>query len=217
MIHAYDEMYLADAMHSLGEMFDYAAQECHMELDKFFDLFLASGLSDAFGKGVPRVVSGLSGTELALEVFDKAGLTEISPPAGMDYARSPEYWSGWVLAYYQWYTGRSFREVRRNISMREILNLYPALHEASEDRFVDSVNRMMRLRAYETRLQALRKAAGYSQRELAERSGVNLRTLQQYEIRSKDINKAAAVTLAALARVLCCRIEDLLEYNSASQ
>ena len=44
--------------------------------------------------------------------------------------------------------------------------------------------------------------------------GVNLRTLQQYEIRAKDINKAAGAALLALAKALGCRVEDLLEYDN---
>ncbi|MDD4295630.1 MAG: helix-turn-helix transcriptional regulator [Ruminiclostridium sp.] len=56
---------------------------------------------------------------------------------------------------------------------------------------------------------------GYSQRALAEKVGVNLRTLQQYEIRAKDINKAARATLLSLAKVLGCRVEDLLEYDNS--
>ena len=48
----------------------------------------------------------------------------------------------------------------------------------------------------------------------AEKVGVNLRTLQQYEIRAKDINRAAGSTLFSLAKVLGCRVEDLLEYDS---
>lgn len=31
MIHAYNKIYLDDAMHNLGEMFDYAQNSCHME------------------------------------------------------------------------------------------------------------------------------------------------------------------------------------------
>lgn len=85
------------------------------------------------------------------------------------------------------------------------------MHEASEDKFVDVLNQRIRLKKYATRLQVLRKNAGFSQKELAEKAEVNLRTLQQYEIRAKDINKAAAGTLAAIARVLSCRVEDLLE------
>ena len=61
----------------------------------------------------------------------------------------------------------------------------------------------------------MKRVFGYSQRELAEKVGVNLRTLQQYEIRAKDINKAAGATLLALAKVLGCRMEDLLEYDNS--
>ena len=39
MIHAYDELYLNDAMRNLGEAFDYAVNQCHMEADVFMDIF----------------------------------------------------------------------------------------------------------------------------------------------------------------------------------
>jgi transcriptional regulator with XRE-family HTH domain len=98
--------------------------------------------------------------------------------------------------------------------MQGIEKLYSTLHEASEEKFVDTVNAIIRNKDLPTRLQTQRKISGYSQRELAQKVGVNLRTLQQYEIRAKDINKAAAVTLLALAKSLGCQIEDLLEYDS---
>ena len=41
---------------------------------------------------------------------------------------------------------------------------------------------------------------------------LNLRTLQQYELKTKDIGKASVRTVMALAAVLGCPIEDLLEY-----
>lgn len=216
MMHAYDEKYLNDAMHNLAEMFDFVSREYGMELDEFFSMFLASGLAAQFGNGVPRVVSGLSGTELAFEVFEKSGIEIEVQEARTDYQCSAEYWCGWVLAYYQWFTGRSFKEIREYISIEEIEALYVTLHEASEDKFVDIVNQRIRLKNYATRLQVLRKNAGLSQRELSEKAEVNLRTLQQYEIRAKDINKAAAGTLAAIASVLSCRVEDLLEHENCA-
>ena len=42
-------------------------------------------------------------------------------------------------------------------------------------------------------------------------SGVSFRTIQQYEQRQKDINKAQAETLLRLSRSLFCNMEDLLE------
>ena len=61
------------------------------------------------------------------------------------------------------------------------------------------------------KIQEIRKARGLSQRQLAEASGVNMRVLQHYEQGFKDINKAAAETVKALADALGVRMEDLLE------
>ena len=214
MIRAYDNQYLDDAMRCLGEAMDYAANGCQMDMDQFLELFIGTGFSEQFAMGVPKYVSGLSGTELVMDVLTKAGMDMEFPPAQIDYDYSAQYWCGWILAYYQWYSGRSFKEIQKYITMQEIEKLYPTLHEASEKKFVDTVNRMIRKKNPPTRLQAQRKISGYSQRELAEKVGVNLRTLQQYEIRAKDINKAAGATLFALAKVLGCRVEDLLEYDN---
>ena len=213
MIHAYDEQYLDDAMKCLGEAMDYAANRCQMDMDRFLMLFIGSGYAEQFAAGVPRVVSGSSGTELVMNVLAKSAEAMDFPDAQIDYACSAQYWCGWILAYYQWYTGRSFPEIHKYITMQEIEMLYPTLHEASEQKFVDIVNRRIRRVNPPTRLQTQRKICGYSQRTLAEKVGVNLRTLQQYEIRAKDINKAAGATLLALSKVLGCRMEDLLEYD----
>lgn len=61
------------------------------------------------------------------------------------------------------------------------------------------------------KIQEIRKAHGLSQRQLAEAAGVNVRVLQHYEQGFKDINKAAAETVKALADALGVRMEDLLE------
>ncbi len=215
MIHAYDNQYLDDAMKCLGEAMDYAANSCQMSMDSFLELFIGTGYAEQFAAGVPKYLSGVSGTELMMDVLTKSGTDMDFPGAQIDYDYSTQYWCGWILAYYQWYTGRSFKEIQKHITMQEIEKLYPTLHEASEKKFVDTVNRMIRKKNPPTRLQAQRKISGYSQRELAEKVGVNLRTLQQYEIRAKDINKAAGSTLLAIAKVLGCRMEALLEYDSS--
>lgn len=116
------------------------------------------------------------------------------------------------LAYYQWKTGRTFADIRESIPMTELLKLYPVLHEVSEKKCADTMDRITERRSGVSRLQHQRKRCGYSQKELAERSGVNLRTLQQYELKTKDINKASVRTVRSLANVLGCRVEALLEY-----
>ena len=211
MKQAYNEIYLDDAMDNLGEMVDYAVNVCHVDIEEFWQMFLNSGLAEAFGKGSPNLVSGMSGTEMAYLVFDKAGKADMDYPIQIDYARSREYWSGWILAYYQWLTGKKFKDIYKSLDMTEIQRLYPTLHEAPEEKFVEIVDRILEKNKKSTKLQMLRKNSGYSQAELAEHSGVNKRMIQQYEIGAKDINKAAGTTLMALAKVLSCEVEDLLD------
>ncbi len=211
MPHAYAEEYLNDAMENLGEAFDYAVNACALDIDEFLELFIASGLGERFGKGNPKYISGLSGTELVMEVIEKSGKQMAFPEQQTEYDYSPEYWCGWILAYYQWVVNKSFKEIHSNISMNEVEKLYGTLHEAAEDKFVDTVNAIIKRKKAPSRLQQQRRRCGYSQKELSAKSGVNLRTLQQYEAKSKDINKASVQTVISLANVLGCRAEDLLE------
>lgn len=143
MTHAYNKYYLDDAMRNLGEAFDYVANICNLQLDEFIDMFIASGLAKQFGNGVAKYVSGMSGMELVLEIADNLGMAMQPVEISVEYECSPEYWCGWILAYYQWYTGVSFKSIKQHISMKEILKLYPVLHEASEDKLVDTLNLMI--------------------------------------------------------------------------
>ena len=57
----------------------------------------------------------------------------------------------------------------------------------------------------------MRESRGLSQAELAKESGVKLRSIQMYEQRVNDIDKAQAQTVYKLARVIGCNVEDLPE------
>ena len=63
----------------------------------------------------------------------------------------------------------------------------------------------------DTSLKRIRTAYGCTQAELAKRSDVSLRSIQIYEQRNKNINKASAETLLRLSKALGCTIEDLME------
>lgn len=117
----------------------------------------------------------------------------------------------YVLAYYQWFTARSFKDIKQHITMEQVYKLYPTLHEASEEKFVDTINAIIFQQPRPTKLQTLRRLMGYSQSVLAQKSGVTLRMIQQYEQRAKDFNKATGANLLALSKTLGCRVEDLME------
>lgn len=83
--------------------------------------------------------------------------------------------------------------------------MYPALHEAPEDKFVEAADRIIRRKEQgKNALRRIRKMAGYTQKDLSEQSGVTLRSIQQYEQGKKKIQKASAETVRALARSLGC-------------
>lgn len=64
-----------------------------------------------------------------------------------------------------------------------------------------------------TKLKEIRKSKNMTQSKLSEISGVNLRTLQDYEQGHKDINKAEAMTVYKLSVALNCGIWELLEFE----
>jgi transcriptional regulator with XRE-family HTH domain len=62
-----------------------------------------------------------------------------------------------------------------------------------------------------TKLKQVRSAKGITQKELADKTGVSIRTLQHYEQGSKDLTTAAAITVWKIAQALNCNIEDLID------
>ena len=87
------------------------------------------------------------------------------------------------------------------------------LHEADISKFAEAADKVIQenLGEGETNLKRIRRANGFSQKQLTEVSGVALWMIQLYEQRQNDINKAQASTLGALAKSLNCRLEDLME------
>ncbi|MBQ7146407.1 MAG: helix-turn-helix transcriptional regulator [Lachnospiraceae bacterium] len=211
MIRAYQEIYLSKAQAALGDAFDYAVNACQIPGGDFVRLFITSEVSKRLEKGDPAVLAGKSGIEIALDVFlETTGKMPAVPPRD-NMARTKEYWIGWAAAYYQWYSARSYTKIFRALSFDALQGLYYTLHEADISKFVEIANERVRAHFKDTNLKRIRKAYGLTQAALGERSGVTLRSIQMYEQRRKDINKASAESLYRLARVLGCSIEDLME------
>ena len=56
-----------------------------------------------------------------------------------------------------------------------------------------------------------RSVMGMTQKELAEKSGINIRQIQKYESGEYDIGNMTLKNAASLANALECNIEDLLQ------
>lgn len=211
MIHAYSEFYLFDAKQNLAEMFDYAIKICGMDAELVSKLFVQSGYADKFERGNPAIVSGMSGIELARKVILYAYPNWKFPDRVFSEDRSNVYWAGWALAEYQWTTCRRFKDIFSKISLMEIISMYSVYHEMDIEHFIEDMNKKYNAIEQETHLKTIRENRGISQTELAKLSGVNLRSIQMYEQKVNDIDKAQVGTIYKLSRVLGCTIEDLLE------
>lgn len=211
MICAYDKVYLEKARTALARMLDFAVYDLNYDISVFFDMFLSSGLAGRFEKGESAVLAGRSGVELAYDVLAAVdpGAKRIKPRYST--SRSAEYWVGWALAYYQWKTALSFSNIIKRVSIQEIMALYIPYHEMDIRQFADKMNELYSRAKPDTNLKMIRTRTGLSQKELAEQSGVPIRTIQQYEQRRKNINKASAEYIVALSKVLFCSPDELLE------
>ena len=211
MIRAYQEIYLNSAQAMLGDAFDYAINVCQYSGEDFIKMFVVSSISKRIENGEPAYLKGKSGIEVLIDiVYETTGkIINVSPIER--FSRSPEYWIGWALAYYQWYSCRSFGEILQVISFTDLQNMYYTLHEADISKFADVLDMRMREHFVDTRLKHYRAINSMSQSELAKASGVSLRSIQMYEQRNKDINKASAETILRLSKALSCSMEDLLE------
>ena len=134
---AYNEEYLRYTKNKIGNMLDYASYGLNEDVDRFMDKFIKSGIAEMFGEGHPKYILGTSGYELAAEVeYEMTGKTIDINPVAADY-KSPVYWAGWALAYYQWVSGLSFEEIQKAVPVSEIVSMYHPLHEAGLEKFAD--------------------------------------------------------------------------------
>ena len=212
VLRAYEKFYLPEAKSHLGYCSDYLINGCGLSADLVGSVYATSPTMGLFGRGDPSVLTGISGLELGQrlyrELYDASDAPAFAPPPG---GRSAEYWGGWVLAHFQWHWNRRFKWIFARTTFSNLLSKYATYHEMDVSRFIEDFKGELDSVEVEPNLRRIRRAAGYSQAELALRSGINVRNIQLYEQRVQDINRASAASLAALAQQLSCSIEDLME------
>ncbi|MBQ3106770.1 MAG: helix-turn-helix transcriptional regulator [Eggerthellaceae bacterium] len=211
-----ENLYKQDAMEALADLFDTGVNSFGIDGRLLAEAFIVSGLAEQFERINPVYVAGKSGTELLETLLPYLSNGNESPHSQGTlmpkprFHRSPDYWTGWVLAFFQMETGHPYRAIFQRATYDEIRAMYYPLHEADESKFVETLHQRWEKPA-ETRLRCQREARGISQSQLAQRSGVSLRSIQMYEQRNKSVNKAQAETLYRLSLALGCTMEDLLE------
>lgn len=130
---------------------DDEANQLYLEMleDDFVKLFLASTISHRMENGEPTLIAGKSGIEIAREIVYETTGQEITNEAGEHFGRSREYWIGWALAYYQWYSSRKYSEIFKLISFEELQQMYYTLHEADISKFVSIADALKSTRLHD--------------------------------------------------------------------
>lgn len=209
-MYAYDETLIYKARLCMAWMLNYAVYEVNMPLEDFYQLFLDSSFSDKFAAGDSSTIAGKSGPEIAYAVLKEKGYEiEYREPEYM-VDRTPEYWVGWALSYYQWYRNISFNQINESVRISDIIVMYDKYHEMDIEQFVIEMDRRRDAVFSDSALKRIRAYAKLSQSELARKSEVPVRTIQQYEQKQKDIKAAKVDTVIRLAKALRCDVEDLM-------
>jgi len=207
--YAYSPFYLSKASRVLGNMLHYAILVYGMDGTDFWKRFIQSTIAEEFENGNPKYISGRSGVELFAEVMERT--TGVTPKIEQieTYERSDVYWVGWMLAHYQWHSGRSFKTILETVPYEEVLGLYDTLHEADIQKSFEVME--LHFDDSESRLRRLRKYCELTQGELAEKSGVSINTIRAYEQKNKELNKASMDIVLRLSKALKCDVTELVE------
>ncbi len=148
MSNSYSKLYLNDAQRNMACMIDAAVNEFGYKLRDFYDAFLDSRICDLFSTGDSTTLVGKSGLELLAEVMnfsddDYDKFREIRFP----FMHRAEYWTGWVIAYYQWSRGTSFKEIDKEIPIETIADMYLSYNERDITIIVDHINELIHNKA----------------------------------------------------------------------
>lgn len=200
--------YIYSAMEILASAFDFCVNHMQINQKKSINLFLISGIFEYYDIRSPKYMVGISGRELALEILDKLNIDYANVDLNyVDFFKSKEYWAMYMLTYYKYKINISFNNLFKIIDINDIIDMYNPLHEASFDKFVEVIDEKLEdyksgINSLSNKLKLLREQKDLTQKELSEMTGINLRTLQKYEINEKDIMKASYETVEKLKSVL---------------
>ena len=203
MIHAYNEQFLGIIQTKVATIFELAVLEEQLDINDFAQKFISSHVCHSLETADPIYALGKSANELLALILDNNPLNIETN----SYA-SPEYWTGWVLAYAQWYFNKPYAAIISAIPCSTILDHYFPYHEMDITKSMDISAKYLN---YTCPLKRIRQSRKLSQAQLANLSGVALRAIKAYEQGTVDIAKAQAETLYALAQTLNCTIEDLIK------
>lgn len=115
----------------------------------------------------PSTILDKSGLDLLQDIFLQATGNNLTIQDIDCFSRSQQYWIGYSIAYYQWYSNRSFLQIFEVITYKELAHMYSTLHEADISKFVDIVDSKIKEYYSDTNLKHIRTNFGICQSEIS--------------------------------------------------
>lgn len=206
-------MYQEETIICMAEMFEYVENHLHIDLKEYFIYFNKTKISDYMFALDTKYILGKSSIEIVKEVLENNNIKYKIYDENKLFYPGDSYWTGMIVASYCFAKNISFKKFEKMIDINEIRKRFYPLHEAPHIKTIEVIDEIFSKK--ETNLAKCRVTAGYSQDALATISGVSLRSIQMYEQRNKDINKASFSTVKSLAKSLNVDMNDLYECANA--
>lgn len=219
MIKSYSDIYVDGVSNNVGTMLEYAFR-CEFDPFVVWKMFVSSDVAYQIEKGNPRFLTGYSGRDYLDIVINTSPLRKESKHLSIllkedkPFSFNEYYWAGEMIARFQQRTGITFFEIEKRLPLTKVISMYTTLHEADIEKFFEEADKYIGRVKEETNLKRIRIASGMSQSQLAKESGVLLRSIQMYEQRRNDINKASIDNVYKLSKALGCNIKDLMEVGN---
>lgn len=136
---AYSELYILDAQKTIAHSFDYAVNKMNLSLEEYASKFLSFKYLNLLETGDPHYLAGMSGIELAKEICGKENIDFGNLP----YNPKVEYWTGWILSYYQWAKNTNYKKILSKFPIEKFKKAYPTFHECNKNRMIEYMDEVI--------------------------------------------------------------------------
>ena len=136
---AYSELYVLDAQKTIAHSFDYAVNKMDLTLEEYARKFAFFKYINLIETGNPHYLAGMSGIELAKEICNKQGVRYGRLP----YNPGLEFWTGWILSYYQWSRNISYKSIFEKFSVEQFVHAFPTFHEQNKNRMFEYMDEVI--------------------------------------------------------------------------
>ena len=210
----YNQIYSDDISSKIGYMLSYI-HACNIDIELFYDTFICSPLAYNIENKNIKAIIGCSGSDFTYQVINYMHLKKhpkILKKMAIKIINYDEYyWFGYMISKYLQLRDYSFVELNTYLPIKKGILIYDEFKDKTFDDFTIYMDELISTNNKDTNLKKLRNANGLSQSELSAKANVTIRSIQMYEQRHNDINKAQYSNLVKLAEALNTNVKEICE------